>query len=152
MYQAEETGRNGFKFFTPAMNVCAVARQSTEEDLRHALEQGEFTLYYQPKVDLRTGAINGVEAFLRWILPTRGLLSPLKFIPVAEDSGLILPIGARSSAKPARRLRRGWRQARLKPPWPSMSPRSSFETTTFLSIYLRPFATPASSLTLSRSS
>jgi EAL domain-containing protein (putative c-di-GMP-specific phosphodiesterase class I) len=94
MYQAKEAGHNSFKFFTPAMNVRAVDRQSTEEDLRQALAQREFVLYYQPKVDLRTAKITGVEALLRWKHPTRGLISPMQFIPVAEDSGLILPIGA----------------------------------------------------------
>jgi EAL domain-containing protein (putative c-di-GMP-specific phosphodiesterase class I) len=71
-----------------------VERQSIEEDLRRALERREFTLHYQPKINLRTGAITGAEALLRWTHPTRGSVHPLKFIPVAEDSGLILPIGA----------------------------------------------------------
>jgi EAL domain-containing protein (putative c-di-GMP-specific phosphodiesterase class I) len=76
------------------MNVRAVERQSIEEDLRHALEQKEFTLNYQPKVNLKTGAITGAEALIRWTSSTRGSVPPLQFIPVAEDSGLILPIGA----------------------------------------------------------
>jgi diguanylate cyclase (GGDEF)-like protein/PAS domain S-box-containing protein len=94
MYQAKEHGRQCYKFFKPAMNIQAVERQSIEEDLRHALERKEFTLCYQPKVDIGSGIITGVEALLRWMHPTRGCVSPLKFIRIAEDSGLILPIGA----------------------------------------------------------
>ena len=94
MYQAKENGRQSYRFFKPAMNVRAVERQSIEESLRRALERNEFTLHYQPKIDLRTGAITGAEALLRWTHPTHGLVSPARFIPVAEDCGLILPIGA----------------------------------------------------------
>jgi diguanylate cyclase (GGDEF)-like protein/PAS domain S-box-containing protein len=94
MYQAKENGRQSYKFFKPAMNVRAVERQSIEESLRRALEREEFALHYQPKIDLRTGAITGAEALIRWTHPTRGLVSPSRFIPVAEDCGLILPIGA----------------------------------------------------------
>jgi diguanylate cyclase (GGDEF)-like protein len=94
MYQAKENGRRSFQFFKPAMNVRAVERQSLEEGLRRALERHEFVVYYQPKVDLMTGAISGAEALLRWTHPTRGAIPPAQFIPVAEDSGLILPIGA----------------------------------------------------------
>src|SRR4029078_1864309 len=72
----------------------AVQRQSIEEDLRRALQRREFTLGFQPKIDLETGAITGAEAVLRWTHPTRGSVSPAEFIPVAEDCGLILPIGA----------------------------------------------------------
>ena len=93
MYQAKENGRQSYQFFKPAMNVRAVERQSIEESLRRALERQEFALHYQPKIDLRTGAITGAEALLRWTHPTRGLVSPAQFIPVAEDCGLILPIG-----------------------------------------------------------
>ena len=93
MYQAKEGGRQSFRFFKPAMNVRAVERQSIEEDLRRALEHEEFALYYQPKINLDSGKIIGAEALIRWRHPTRGLVSPAQFIPVAEDSGLILPIG-----------------------------------------------------------
>jgi diguanylate cyclase (GGDEF)-like protein/PAS domain S-box-containing protein len=93
VHQAKENGRRGYQFFKPAMNVRAVERQSIEESLRHALERQEFTLHYQPKIDLRTGAINGAEALIRWTHPARGLVSPAQFIPIAEECGLILPIG-----------------------------------------------------------
>jgi len=94
MYQAKESGRQSYKFFKPAMNVRAVERQSLEEGLQRALERRELTLYYQPQVNLTTGAITGAEALIRWMHPTRGLVSPADFIPVAEDCGLILSIGA----------------------------------------------------------
>ena len=94
MYQAKENGRQSFQFFKPAMNARAVERQSIEEGLRRALERREFAVHYQPKVNLTTGAITGAEALLRWIHPMRGPVSPADFIPVAEDCGLILPIGA----------------------------------------------------------
>ncbi len=93
MYHAKEHGRQSYEFFKPAMNVRAVMRQSIEENLRRALERQEFAVHYQPKVDLRTGAITGAEALIRWAHPTRGMVAPAEFIPVAEDCGLILPIG-----------------------------------------------------------
>jgi diguanylate cyclase (GGDEF)-like protein/PAS domain S-box-containing protein len=93
MYQAKENGRQSFQFFKRAMNVRAVERQSIEESLRRALERQEFVLRFQPKINLRTGEITGAEALIRWIHPVRGVVSPAQFIPVAEDCGLILPIG-----------------------------------------------------------
>ena len=105
MYQAKENGHHGFKFFAPAMNERAVERQSIEEGLRRALERNELTLLYQPKVNLAIGEIVGAEALLRWTHPTLGVISPAKFIPVAEDCGLIAPIGnwvLREACKQAR--------------------------------------------------
>jgi diguanylate cyclase (GGDEF)-like protein/PAS domain S-box-containing protein len=93
MYQAKENGRQSYQFFKPAMNVRAVERQFIEEGLRRALERQEFALHYQPKINLRTGEITGAEALIRWTHPIRGAVSPAQFIPVAEDCGLILPIG-----------------------------------------------------------
>ena len=94
MYQTKEHGRHGFRYFKPAMNVIAVERQAVEEGLRHAIERKELVLHYQPIVDLGTGAICGAEALLRWNHPTRGVVCPMTFIPIAEATGLILPIGA----------------------------------------------------------
>jgi diguanylate cyclase len=93
MYHAKASGRNNYQFFKKDMNVRAVERQTLEEGLRYALERNEFELHYQPKVNLGTGEITGVEALLRWLHPDFGVLPPLQFVPIAEDSGLILPIG-----------------------------------------------------------
>jgi len=114
MYQAKENGRQSFQFFKSSMNERAVERQSIEEGLRRALERNEFTLHYQPKINLITGRITGAEALLRWTHPSRGLVSPAQFIPVAEDCGLILPIGnwvLREACKQAR----AWVDAGLPP-------------------------------------
>jgi len=93
MYHAKADGRNNFKFFEPAMNERAVQRQSFEVGLRRALEQHEFVLHYQPKMNLQSGEIVGVEALIRWEHPLLGLLLPAEFVPIAEDCGLILPMG-----------------------------------------------------------
>ncbi|WP_172825451.1 GGDEF and EAL domain-containing protein [Geobacter sp. DSM 9736] len=93
MYAAKESGRNNYKFFSREMNRKAVERMEIETSLRRALDKEEFYLLYQPQVNVRTGSITGVEALLRWNHPERGLLLPDKFIPVAEDTGLIIQIG-----------------------------------------------------------
>jgi diguanylate cyclase (GGDEF)-like protein/PAS domain S-box-containing protein len=93
MYQAKQSGRNNYQFFRTSMNARSAERQSIEEGLRHALERNEFVLHYQPKIDLKTGAITGAEALVRWQHPDLGLVSPLQFVPIAEECGLILPIG-----------------------------------------------------------
>ncbi|MEJ7601330.1 MAG: EAL domain-containing protein [Kofleriaceae bacterium] len=94
MYQAKEHGRHSFQYFEPVMNERAVDRQMVEAALRRALERDELSLHYQPKIDFRSGAIIGAEALLRWTHPTRGSMAPAMFIPVAEDTGLIKPIGS----------------------------------------------------------
>lgn len=93
MYQAKEHGRNRYEVFDRRMRAEAVDRLSIENSLRRAVERRELRIHYQPKIDLRTGAIIGAEALLRWEHPDRGLLLPGEFIRVAEESGLIVPIG-----------------------------------------------------------
>jgi diguanylate cyclase (GGDEF)-like protein len=93
MYQAKEAGKNKFRFYSDQFNVAALDRLSLEMRLRQALGRDEFALHYQPKVDLETGRIVGVEALLRWQQPQLGNVSPAKFIPVAEETGLIVELG-----------------------------------------------------------
>jgi len=93
MHHAKERGRNRNQFFKEEMNLQAAERQIIRADLRHALDRREFVLEYQPKVNLSSGAITGVEALIRWRHPSRGVLLPLEFIQIAEDCGLIVQIG-----------------------------------------------------------
>ena len=93
MYQAKQGGRNTLRFYDPEMHAAVKARAALEADLRKAIVDEQFSLFYQPQIDLRSGAVIGAEALLRWRHPERGLVSPAEFIPVAEESGLILPLG-----------------------------------------------------------
>jgi diguanylate cyclase (GGDEF)-like protein/PAS domain S-box-containing protein len=112
MYHAKERGRGNFQFFEAAMNLKAVQRQSMESELRRALANNEFLLQYQPKVNLDTGNITGVEALIRWQQPHRGLVPPSEFVPIAEDCGLIIPIG-RWVMREACTQARAWQDAGL---------------------------------------
>jgi diguanylate cyclase (GGDEF)-like protein/PAS domain S-box-containing protein len=114
MYQAKDSGRSNYQFFKADLNVSAIERQAVESGLRHAIERDEFLLHYQPKVNLATGAISGVEALIRWNHPQRGLLYPSHFMSVAEDSGLIVPIG-RWVLHEGCRQAKAWRDSGLPP-------------------------------------
>jgi diguanylate cyclase (GGDEF)-like protein len=114
MYQAKTRGGNRYEFFQPEMNVRAVERQSLVHGLLRALDRDEFVLHYQPKIDLSTGAIIGAEALVRWRHPQLGVLRPPRFVPVAEDSGLIVPLG-RWVLRRACRQARAWQDAGLRP-------------------------------------
>jgi len=114
MYQAKENGRNSYQFFRPDMSARAVERQAIERELRGALDRQEFVLHYQPEIDLESGSTIGAEALIRWQHPTRGLLLPAQFVPIAEDSGFIVPI-SQWTLREACRQARAWQDAGLPP-------------------------------------
>jgi EAL domain-containing protein (putative c-di-GMP-specific phosphodiesterase class I) len=114
MYHAKAQGRDGFQFFRADMNVGIVEREFVEQDLRRALVRQEFVLHYQPMVELETGAVVGAEALIRWRHPDRGVLPPTQFVRIAEECGLIVPIG-QWVLREACRQAQAWRDAGLPP-------------------------------------
>ncbi|MFN3076411.1 MAG: EAL domain-containing protein [Alphaproteobacteria bacterium] len=115
MYRSKSAGRDTFHFFDNSMNSRAIDRLQMEADLRHAVENGELELYYQPKINIDQGHLDGAEALLRWNHPKRGFVSPDRFIPLAEETGLILSIGNWVISEACRQIR-SWRNAGLTPP------------------------------------
>jgi EAL domain-containing protein (putative c-di-GMP-specific phosphodiesterase class I) len=114
MYRAKEMGNNNFQFYTREMNASVEEKLVLLEGLRNAVEEQQFSLLYQPKVDLRSGLIFGVEALIRWHHPEHGMISPLRFIGLAEESGLIVAIGD-WVLRTACRQNMAWRAAGLAP-------------------------------------
>ena len=110
MYRAKQSGRNAYQFYLPQMQARATERLRLESQLRGALDRDEYRIYYQPKIDLASGLVSGLEALLRWQSPDRGLVQPGEFISVLEDAGLIIPVGEWVVASVCAQIRR-WQSA-----------------------------------------
>lgn len=115
MYRAKESGRNNYQFYTPDMGDRALVRMSLESSVRRALDRQEFTIFYQPIVDLKSGQLGSLEALVRWQHPELGLVSPADFIPLAEETGLIIPLGEWILKHVCGRIRQ-WFDAGIHPP------------------------------------
>mgnify|MGYP000636879595 CR=1 FL=1 len=113
MYHAKSEGKNNFQFYRDDLNVKAHDRLLLENRIRSAIEEEYFQLYYQPQVDVRTGELVGLEALIRWIDPEKGVIPPIEFIPLAEDTGMIGKIGDWVIAKACEELKA--MQQRIKP-------------------------------------
>ncbi|MCX7922704.1 MAG: EAL domain-containing protein [Clostridia bacterium] len=114
MYRAKELGKNNYQLYNQSMNAKMLERLEMENSLRHAIERDELIIYYQPQINIKTGKLTGMEALVRWKHPTMGLVPPMKFIPIAEESGLIIPIGEwvlRTVCK----QNKAWQEAGLPP-------------------------------------
>ncbi|MGH8745703.1 MAG: putative bifunctional diguanylate cyclase/phosphodiesterase, partial [Burkholderiales bacterium] len=114
MYRAKEDGRNTFRYYTAQMNARVAERLELETGLREALDKNEFELRYQPKLDLRSGAISGAEALIRWNRGDAGMVSPAEFIPLLEETGLIVPVGEWVIREASRQIK-AWQTEGLKP-------------------------------------
>jgi diguanylate cyclase (GGDEF)-like protein len=110
MYMAKQHGKNGYRFFDHSMNAASFKRIETESRLRRALEQEEFVVHYQPQWSIRSGEIAAVEALVRWRQPEKGLIAPAAFVPLLEETGLIVPVGAWVLRKACRQVK-AWRKA-----------------------------------------
>jgi diguanylate cyclase (GGDEF)-like protein/PAS domain S-box-containing protein len=114
MYKAKESGRSTYHFYTPELNLAISERLELENSLRHALERDEFRVYYQPRIDVASGRIIGAEALIRWDCPGKGIIPPDSFISIAEETGLIIPIG-QWILQEACRQNSAWQRAGLPP-------------------------------------
>jgi diguanylate cyclase (GGDEF)-like protein/PAS domain S-box-containing protein len=151
MYQAKQEGRNNVQFFSPEMGTHSERRMDLTTGLRHAVERGELSAHYQPLVEVKSGRLVGLEALLRWDNPDFGRVSPAQFIPIAEDTGLIVPIGEWMLRAVCRQMR-AWRRAGCAPGYVAvnLSPRQFRQQDVVQLVYrvLREYSMPPDSLEL----